>query len=243
MDTQTYTRYQSSRFGARPMPEHVWPLRRNSHRIINRAGIFRKFTTLAIIGGLVLAGYAGFVFGYGYVEARTQQSDLRSQFSISGNGSVEQGYVGGEAEAMKARLGYLELVGEISIPGIGVNLMVVEGSDDEALKKGPGHIPDTPFPGSGGNFAVAADRVLYGAPFLNLNEVRVGDEVRVKMPYATFVYRVQDSFIVTPEDITVLQSVGNEALTLITCDPPWDIKQRIVVRGELEQVLPAGSGS
>ncbi|MHB1361700.1 MAG: sortase [Thermoleophilia bacterium] len=225
MDAQTYTRYGS----------------RNINRRFSGDWLIKKTTSLVIIGGLLLVGYAAWVFGYGYIEARAGQADLRSMFSVTGSGSVDPEYLSNEAAAMDRRLGYLDPVGEISIPGIGVEMMVVQGSDKEALKKGPGHIEETGLPGAGGNFAVAGDRVLYGAPFLNLNEVGVGDEIRMKMPYATFVYRVRESFIVSPDDVSVLQPVGYEAITLLTCDPPWDIKQRIVVRGELVDVLPADS--
>ncbi len=227
METKAYTRYGS----------------RTANRRFSVVWMIKKATSLAIVAGLLLVAYAAWVFGYGYVEARAGQADLRSMFSFSGSGSVDQEYLRNEAAAMERRLGYLDPVGEISIPGIGVELMVVQGSDKEALRKGPGHIEETQLPGAGGNFAVAGDRVLYGAPFLNLNEVGTGDEITVKMPYATFVYRVRESFIVTPDDVSVLQPVGYEAITLLTCDPPWDIKQRIVVRGELVDVLPAGNGS
>ncbi len=234
METQTYTRYRTSGNGARS---------RTVNRRISGVWMIKKTTSLAIVAGLLLVAYAAWVFGFGYVEARAGQADLRSLFSISGSGSVDPEYLRGEAVALERRLGHLDPVGEISIPGVGVDWMVVQGSDKEALKKGPGHIEETQLPGAGGNFVVAGDRVLYGAPFLNLDEVGTGDEIRVKMPYATFVYRVRESFIVTPDDISVLQPVGYEAITLLTCDPPWDIKQRIVVRGELVEVLPASGGS
>lgn len=259
MEAQTYTRYRSSRFGTRPLRQHSGAGSEKSNhsrpaedassrslaadRRFSGIWIIKKVTTLAVVAGLLLVAYTVWVFGYGYFEARLEQADLKSLFSVTGSGSVDPGYLRDEAAALQQRLGYLDPVGEISIPGIGVDLMVVQGADKEALKKGPGHIEETSLPGAGGNFAVAGDRVLYGAPFLNLNEVRIGDEIRVKMPYATFVYTVRESFIVTPDDVSVLQPVGYEAITLLTCDPPWDIKQRIVIRGELVKVLPVGSDS
>jgi len=228
MQTRTYTSYK--KYGA-------------SRKTSRFSGVWvvKKLTSLAVIAGLLLVAYTVWTFGYGYIEARAGQSDLRSLFSFTGSGSVDPDYLRGEAAAMDQQLGYLDPVGEISIPGIGVQWMVVQGSDAEALKKGPGHIEETSLPGAGGNFAVAGDRVLYGAPFLNLDEVEPGDEITMKMPYATFIYTVRESFIVTPDDISVLEPVGYEAITLLTCDPPWDIKQRIVVRGELVDVLPAGA--
>jgi sortase A len=201
----------------------------------------KKITLLVILSGIALFLYAGGTFGYSYYQAKVGQGELRSLFGITGNGSVDSGYINGEADAMASSIDYLDPVGEISIPGIDCRWMIVEGSDDAALTKGPGHIEETQFPGMGGNFVVAGDRVLYGAPFLHLDEVAAGDRITVKMPYATFVYKVRESFIVTPDDVSVLQPPGYEAITLLTCDPPWDIKQRIVIRGELEEVLPAGT--
>lgn len=256
MDAKSYTVYRCHRFGARrsgrekasasiaigsATTTRASDAKRRSSCNSNRFSgtwFIRKATALAIIVGALLIGYAAWVFGYGYYDALAGQADLRSMFSLTGNGSVDPDYLRGEAAALEKRLGYLDPVGEISIPRIGVELMVVEGSDKAALAKGPGHIAETSLPGAGGNFAVAGDRVLYGAPFLNLDEVEPGDEVSVRMPYATFVYRVSEIFIVTPDEVSVLQPVGYEAITLITCDPPWDIKQRIVVRGELAEVLP-----
>lgn len=251
METRGYTKYRSTRISSRKLKQRsrAHDVRQRLHEPVSHSsissgkGIFRKATTLAIIAGLALTAYACGVFGFGYLEARAGQSDLRSLFSISGNGSVDPEYLAGEAAAMQAHLDYLEPVGEISIPSIDVKWMIVEGSDDAALAKGPGHIIETRLPGAGGNYAVAGDRVLYGAPFLDLDEVRVGDRITVRMPYATFVYRVTDSFIVTPDDVSVLQSAGDEVITLLTCDPPWDIKQRIVIRGLLDEVLPAGSAA
>ncbi|MHB9111582.1 MAG: sortase [Thermoleophilia bacterium] len=251
MEARGYTKYSSTRIGSRKFSQRGsrHDARRRRHEPAPRGPnsaekrLFRRATTLAIIVGLALAAYACGIFGYGYLEARAGQSDLRSLFSISGNGSVDSGYLADEAAAMQAHLDYLEPVGEISISAIDVKWMIVEGSDDAALAKGPGHIIETQLPGADGNFAVAGDRVLYGAPFLDLDEVRVGDRITVRMPYATFVYRVTDSFIVTPDDVSVLQPTGDEVITLLTCDPPWDIKQRIVIRGRLDEVLPAGSAA
>jgi sortase A len=249
----TYTKYRTSRFGARPLrlPVSVdgaavgafgWKRSRGEgRRRFSGASLLKKITTLLMIAGIGMVAYAGSTFGYGYLQARSGQDGLRALFHISGSGSVDPNYLRSEANALAARLNHLDPVGEISIPRIGVQWMIVQGADKEALKKGPGHLEETPLPGAGGNFAVAGDRVLYGAPFLNLDEINPGDEIRVKMAYATFVYRVRERFIVTPDDVSVLQPVGYEAITLLTCDPPWDIKQRIVVRGEIADVLPAGS--
>lgn len=208
---------------------------------ISAARAVKWGATFVMVAALALILYVGGVFGYGYLQAWAGQSQLRSLFSISSGGSLDPESLKNQAEAMAAELNRFDPVGEINIEEIDTRWMIVEGADDEALKKGPGHIESTALPGARGNFSVAGDRVLYGAPFLHLDDVHVGSLINVKMPYATFTYRVRETFIVTPEDTSVLEPVGYEAITLLTCDPPWDIKQRIVVRGELEQVEPAGT--
>lgn len=226
MAQAAYTRYRTGRFNGRRFPGAL---------------LVKRISTLVMLAALGVVIYAAGSFGYGYLQAGAGQGELRSLFSVSGNGSTDPGYLRREAEALDKRLNHLDPVGELYIPGIDSRWMIVQGSDDSALKKGPGHIEETALPGSGGNFAVAGDRVLYGAPFLNLDEINTGDLIKVKMPYATFIYRVRDTFITTPDDVSVLEPAGYEAITLITCDPPWDIKRRIVVRGELETVMPAGT--
>ena len=68
-----------------------------------------------------------------------------------------------------------DAIGRIEIPVIGVKDYVVEGTDLENLRKGPGHYPDTPLPGDRGTVAIAGHRTTYGAPFRRIDEL---DRVR-----------------------------------------------------------------
>lgn len=137
------------------------------------------------------------------------------------------------ANNYKANLKSEQSIAILEIPKIGVNVVVVEGTSENSLRKGPGHIEETPLPGMGGNFAIAGDRVLYGAPFLNLDELAAGDEVLLKTPYGIFTYSVNGNLLTTPEDVSVLRSTGSETISLITCDPPWGTSRRLVVQGNL----------
>ncbi len=248
MSVHGYTRYRSGRFhfkGRRRVrralqgDSQIRALKGDDRGRAPR--VIKWLSTAVLVACLGIALFVGARIGYGYLGAWAGQDALRDLFSITGNGSVDPGYLEDEAFALRQELNHLDPVGEINIPGIGSRWMIVEGADDEALTRGPGHLVETPLPGAGGNFTVAGDRVLYGAPFLHLDEMAPGDIIKVKMPYATFTYRVRETFIVTPEDMSVLEPVGYEAITLLTCDPPWDIKRRIVVRGELERVEAAGT--
>ena len=68
-----------------------------------------------------------------------------------------------------------EPVARIIIPRINVNQIVVEGTDRDDLRKGPGHYTKSPFPGQEGNAAIAGHRTTYGAPFGNLDQLEDKD--------------------------------------------------------------------
>jgi LPXTG-site transpeptidase (sortase) family protein len=126
-----------------------------------------------------------------------------------------------------------EPLGRIVIPSIGVDVIMVEGTGKGDLKIGPGHWPETPFPGQGGNFVVSGHRTTYGAPFFKLNEVKVGDEIDLIMPYAVARYTVTRVIIVLPTEVDAVAQLGREQISLAACHPIYSAKQRIVVQGDL----------
>ena len=84
-----------------------------------------------------------------------------------------------------------DAIAQIDIPSIGVNEYVVEGTDVDSLRKGPGHYPETPLPGEPGTTAIAGHRTTYGAPFRHIDELKRGEPIIIDMPDGRFVYRVQ----------------------------------------------------
>lgn len=105
---------------------------------------------------------------------------------------------------MKQRAQGLHLV----VPAIGLNIVAVEGTDTETLKRGPGRYPETSFPGQDRTVAIAGHRTTYLAPFRRINELGPDDEVTFEMPYATFTYRFQSQRIVEPSQVGVVRDVG-----------------------------------
>jgi sortase A len=124
-------------------------------------------------------------------------------------------------------------IGRILIPGIGVDAVLMEGTGRKDLREGPGHWPETPLPGMGGNFVVSGHRSTYGAPFRKLDDLAPGDEIQVLLPYAALRYRVTRSMIVKPDDVQVVAPGGQEEIFLATCHPIYSARERLVVRGEL----------
>jgi sortase A len=129
-------------------------------------------------------------------------------------------------------------IAKIDIPAIGVSKYVVEGTDTDSLRKGPGHYPKTPLPGERGTVAIAGHRTTYGAPFRKLNELHRGDRITLEMPYGTFIYRVQKIQVVDDSALWITKSVGYNRLVLSACHPLYSAAQRIVAFARLARRLP-----
>lgn len=110
-----------------------------------------------------------------------------------------------------------ETVGILEIPVIDAELAIVEGTDPDELKKGVGHYKDSYYPGEGGQIVLSGHR---DTVFTRLEEVKLGDELRIKLGYGKFSYRIINTKIVDAEDTSVITLQNNkEELILTTCYP------------------------
>jgi sortase A len=123
------------------------------------------------------------------------------------------------------------LVGMLDVPRLKLTTPVIEGDDDRTLKRAVGHLPDTALPWQDGNAAIAGHR---DGLFRPLKDIRIGDEIRFRTSRQEYRYRVTDTSIVNPDDLSVLEPDA-AALTLITCYPfryVGNAPQRFVVRAK-----------
>lgn len=145
------------------------------------------------------------------------------------------------ARALKAKAGEGQAIGRIDIGRVGVDRVVVQGTEAASLRKGPGHYPDTPLPGMRGTVAIAGHRTTYGAPFRRVNELKRGDPIMVTMPYGRFTYRVERQRIVPPTAVWVTQRVSFDRLVLSACHPLYSAAKRIIVFARLARAEPRGA--
>ena len=132
-------------------------------------------------------------------------------------------------------------IGRIVLPTLHRHYVVVQGTDETTLRKGPGHYPGTEFPGEGGTVAIAGHRTTYLAPFRTINQLKAGNTIVLKMPYATFTYRVEKTQVVKPNAVWITHDVaGEERLVLSACHPLYSASHRIVAFARLvdEQETP-----
>ena len=129
-------------------------------------------------------------------------------------------------------------IGRLVIPRLDTEMVVVNGTDAATLRKGPGRDPRTFMPGQGELVYIAGHRTTYAAPFSDIDELRRGDRVTLRVPYATFVYRVTGHVIVPATDIDRLRSQGREVLALQACHPRFFASHRYIVYARPVELIP-----
>ena len=118
----------------------------------------------------------------------------------------------------------------LSIGRLRLSAAVLEGSDAQTLRRGPGHLENTAKPGQRGNVVIAGHRDTF---FWPLRNVALGDDIVLETPGQAFHYQVTSVRIVDPDDVSVLEPTPDATLTLITCYPFWvfgHAPDRFVVR-------------
>jgi sortase A len=132
-------------------------------------------------------------------------------------------------------------VGRLRIGRLGLDIYVVQGTDHESLKKGPGHYTASGLPGQGRLIYVAGHRTTYLAPFARINDIRDGDYMMFQVPYGTFEYRAVRHYIVPADDLAVLRNTGSEILRLQACHPRFFASHRYIVDAALVAFTPVGT--
>ncbi len=132
-------------------------------------------------------------------------------------------------------------VGRLRIGRLGLDIYVVQGTDHESLKKGPGHYIASALPGQGKLIYVAGHRTTYLAPFAHINDIRNGDYMTLEVPYGTFEYRAVRHYVVAADDLAVLHNTGKEILRLQACHPRFFATHRYIVDATLVSFTPAGT--
>jgi sortase A len=213
----------------------------------------RIISTMLITAGIVVLADAGLTLvwqeplsaAYGSLQqskAADQLNDLEAQYPSAADLAAIAGVSG---DAAKARIladrfePHLEeghAIGRIKIDRIGLDMVVVQGTNTSSLEKGPGHYRATPLPGQPGTVAIAGHRTTYLAPFRHIDEIENGDEIRLEMPYAAFTYVVQRHAVVDPGDVGILKPVGYDQLVLTACDPPYSAAHRYVIFAKLARI-------
>lgn len=124
----------------------------------------------------------------------------------------------------------------LRVPRLSLEAPVFEGALDHELDRGPGWIRGTAPVGSRGNLAIAGHRDGF---FRALKDIREGDVIEVLGSVTRTRYRVEETSIVAPDAIHVLDPTDAAVLTLVTCYPFYFVghaPERFIVRAIAEAI-------
>ena len=174
---------------------------------------------LVLLVGLVLLGQGSYI----PAKAALAQWLLESAWRRSGEGAVVKPWHWADTWP----------VAKLRQPRLGVEQIVLAGASGRVLAFGPGHVPGSAQPGSGGNVVLSGHRDTH---FRWLKNLRRGDSLELQMPDGTVLrYAVWRTAIHDRRDTHLLDPDAQQGLRLITCYP-FDA---LVAGGDQRYVLDA----
>jgi LPXTG-site transpeptidase (sortase) family protein len=194
--------------------------RRNWRRLLFR-GAYYFFLTVAFLA----LGYTTYIF----VDARAYQAIEERKFSTRRATPGPHPVTTGDA------------IGEMKIPRIGLETIVVQGESSRILHRAVGHLLETAMPGQPGNVALAEHRDGFFRPS---KDIRLGDAISLDTLDGEFVYRVESTAVVSPSAVQVLKATRENTLTLVTCYPFYYVgsaPKRFIVHARQISWLPLES--
>lgn len=150
------------------------------------------------------------------------QSGLKDAFSYETNAFDTSAYFDNS-----------NMIGYITIDKMNIEVPLYIGASFEHLSKNAAILGQTSMPigGINTNSVIAAHRGRYTSGlFRDIENLEIGDEIRITNPWETLTYNVVKMIVIMPDDIDAIKIVeGADMVTLITCHPfPID-DQRYVV--------------
>ena len=125
-------------------------------------------------------------------------------------------------------------VAVLEIPALHQTDAVVQGTDAQDLRLGPGHMPTTALPGQPGNAVIAGRRATFGAPFSAIGSLKKGQLIIVVDGYGTYHYKVKRVVYAEGGRHDVVTETAANRLTLVTAASGFFQRGRLAVIAQLE---------
>lgn len=188
---------------------------------------------ICMIMGLAVLSVPFFLLTYGKIRNRellkkVEQTILEGSEHEEGMQEEKGKACSDETEKTTHQEG--DIIGIIEIEALNLKYPIVEGTENNQLSSGIGHITDTAGIGEKGNCVLAGHRgSRYGAYFKYLNKLNVGDTVRLtETGGKVYLYQVTDMKVVGAYDNSVKNQGEEKELTLLTCENSGTM--RLIVR-------------
>ena len=123
-------------------------------------------------------------------------------------------------------------IAKLEIPAMNYVAIMLEGTSDNVLANGPGHMTGSSYPGEAGTLIVSGHNTF----MLGLPSLKKGDQVIFTDPDGQFIYVVDGSKITSSSTRLALETGGQPNLEMTTCWPIWAgafATERLVIYGRL----------
>jgi len=158
-----------------------------------------------------------------------EQQALRRAFEVFPDGSQNQNQsstIGNERKSIAL----------LAIPSIDISVVVVDYYKYDDLETAVGRMRNSASLGSSGSSVIVGHRTGFGSPFLELDEIKIGDQLQITQrtgEVLTFIVTRQD--IVAPSiDLSIYDNTANlPQVILVTCHPEYSTDERLVIVAEL----------
>jgi len=170
--------------------------------------------------GVLLIAYVGVLVGYQSVQQHRLESAWNTAHPAGTVADVKPAT--GNADAaftqLQPHLADGQSLARLTIPRIGFEAIVTEGSDSGILSAGPGHEDHTGYPGEGRIILIGN----HNGFSLSWGDLHTGDTIQLEMGYGRYTYTISKREIVNGNDQNVVRNPEpGEHLYLTTCWPLW----------------------
>jgi sortase A len=170
----------------------------------------KYLTILLILVGVLFLAVGSFQYTNTVV---SQKNSLKKAYQIIHNPPPEKI----NESVIEQTSSYGDVLGILEFPSIKEELPIIEGTDEDSLEKGVGHFKGSSLPSEKGQIVLSGHR---DTVFRRMGELKLGDQLTIKLPSGTFSYVIEDTEIVEADDRSIITlQKEEEILTLTTCYP------------------------
>ncbi|WP_420685891.1 class C sortase [Bacillus cereus] len=166
-------------------------------------------------------------------EAKEYNKGVQGSTQTFADPFAEKDKIGGKSYADALNLG--GVMGYVEIPQIKVKLPIYQGTSEEVLSRGVGHLDKSSLPvgGKGTHTVLTGHRGLPSAVlFTDLDKMKESDVFYIHSLDKVLAYQVDQIKVVLPSETEDLLIVNNQDYaTLLTCTPYGVNTHRLLVRG------------
>ncbi|MFY4674997.1 class C sortase [Bacillus anthracis] len=166
-------------------------------------------------------------------EAKEYNKNVQHSTQTFADPFAEKEKTGGKSYADALNIG--DVMGYVEIPKIKVKLPIYQGTSEEVLSRGVGHLDKSSLPvgGAGTHTVLTGHRGLPSAIlFTDLDKMKESDVFYIHSLGKILTYQVDQIKVVLPSETEDLLIVNNQDYaTLLTCTPYGVNTHRLLVRG------------